>query len=774
MKKITVLLMMLVSFFSQAQSTIFEDSFESYTNFAIANVGNWTLTDLDGAIAYPSGTFTFPNYNVPKSFQVFNPTSGVSAALGATWEARTGVQSMACFSAIPDPGPPIISQNNDWLISPQMTLGTANTVSFWTKASNLTDFAEKFSVYVSSTTTAVSSFVKISPATVALPYVTLPSPGGVWRQYTYAIPTTYNSAPVYLAIQCVSDDKFGFLVDDFKVTGTVPCAAPTQLSAVVNISALTATLTWTAGGAVDTEVKVQLAGAGTPATANNTGVTALGNYTTTPLLANTNYEYWVRAECTNGVLFSSWSGPFLFNTNTFPNCANLTLPANLATGVPFGVPINLTWAAATTGPLATSYDVFFGTTAVPTVLVGTPTVLTFSQGSLQPSTTYYWKVVSKNASGSAVNCSSVFSFTTALAVPANDNFANAIAISCASNYTGNTSTATLDEDSAPDGFGTDMDSPNVWYKYTGTGTAQTVTLNLCGSSYDSSVLVYTGTSGSLTLIAANDDDATCTTAASLPQQKSRVSFNSDGLTTYYIAVEGYNVASTGAFTMDVICANVNPPAVANQNCVTSLLVPVNGVAITSDNSYGDVNPNQPTCDFFGNVQDVWFSFEAPFSSEVTCTIANTTMTSANFTIYSGTCGTLSEIVGTCNNNLTVSTSENLTGLVPGSTYFVQVWSNAAEQGTFTLKLTDTSLLATDTFSSANFKFYPNPAKEVLNMSYDKNITSVSIMNLLGQVVLTNSVDNKEAKIDMSSLTTGTYMVKVFADNEVKTIKVIKE
>jgi hypothetical protein len=112
---------------------------------------------------------------------------------------------------------------------------------------------------------------------------------------------------------------------------------------------------------------------------------------------------------------------------------------------------------------------------------------------------------------------------------ANDNFANAEPISCGSNYAGTTATATLDEDSAPDGFGADMDAPNVWYSYTGSGSAETITLNLCNSSYDTSVLIYTGSSGNLTLVAGNDDDNTC--GAGLTT-RSRVSFTSDGTTTY--------------------------------------------------------------------------------------------------------------------------------------------------------------------------------------------------------------------------------------------------
>ncbi|WP_298222994.1 T9SS type A sorting domain-containing protein [Flavobacterium sp.] len=278
---------------------------------------------------------------------------------------------------------------------------------------------------------------------------------------------------------------------------------------------------------------------------------------------------------------------------------------------------------------------------------------------------------------------------------ANDNFANAEAISCGNNYTGSTAAATLDENDAPDGFGADMDAPNVWYSYTGSGAEETITLNLCGSSYDSSVLVYTGSSGSLTLVAGNDDDATCGVFPATT--RSRVSFTSDGSTTYYIAIEGYNVTSTGAFTMDVTCSAVNPPAVSNQTCLSALAVDVDASIISSDNSYGDVSPTQTTCDPFGNIQDVWFSFVAP-SATVNCTVTKGTMTSANFAIYSGACDALTSLA--CRIDLTAATTQSLTTLVPGDTYYVQVWSNGAEQGDFTLSLSDPSLcLPAATFAS---------------------------------------------------------------------------
>lgn len=361
--------------------------------------------------------------------------------------------------------------------------------------------------------------------------------------------------------------------------------------------------------------------------------------------------------------------------------------------------------------------------------------------------------------------------TQAACPPSNDNLANAIAIECGNNYTGSTVAATLDENDAPDGFGADMDAPNVWYSFTGSGFSETVTLNLCGSSYDSSVLIYTGSSGSLTLVGGNDDDATCGVAPL--DTRSRASFTSDGSTTYYIAIEGWNAASTGAFTMDVTCEGVTPPAVANQTCDTALAVNIDNSDLLSDNSYGDVSPAQPSCDLFGSIQDVWFSFVAPAEGTVDCAISNGTMTSANFNVYSGVCGSLVAVTNACNANLTTGGTESLTGLVAGETYFVQVWSNFAEQGTFSLRLSNPSL-GVGSFDTADFQTYPNPVTDILNISYNKNITNVSVFNLLGQEVFSKTSTTNISQIDLSNLSKGAYMVKVASEDLVKTIKIVKQ
>lgn len=449
-----------------------------------------------------------------------------------------------------------------------------------------------------------------------------------------------------------------------------------------------------------------------------------------------------------------------------PVCATITAPLTNSEDALEGY---LEWEEV---PGAAGYSISLGTTTGGTDILNSYDAGDETDydvpGSLTGGITYFLNVTPYNDLGDATGCTE-YTFEVPSS-PANDNFADATLIACGATFAGSTLLATLDEDNAPDGGGADLDARNVWFKYIGTGTPQTVKLSLCGSDYDTSVLVYTGTSGNLTFVAANDDAGTsgCPDAGT----RSLVSFTSDGTSTYYITVEGYNESSYGAFSMDVSCTTVTPPASTNQTCAQALAVDVNDTPVTSDNSFGTVNPTQPSCDSFGSIQDVWFSFVAPTSGTVTITITNVTMTSSNYNVYSGTCGSLTSLA-VCTTDSATGGNRALTGLVAGDTYYVQVWSNASEQGTFTINLRDTSL-STSSFDIASLKAYPNPVKEVLNLSYYKDITSVSVFNLLGQQVIAKFFNNANAQVDMSSLSKGTYLAKINADNQVKTIKVVKE
>jgi hypothetical protein len=220
MKKLLLSIGLLTStMITNAQIVLFQDSFETYQNFAIANVGNWTLIDVDQRPTYVFDTTAavspnFPNASNPMPFIVFNSTlvqPALTTSTTSNWTARSGQKAMACIASVPNA---TVVRNDDWLISPQITLGTTgNTLTFWAKSCDNQYANERFTVNVSTTNTTPSSFTKISVgtfiATVFGPYV----------QYTYNL-DAYQGQNVYIGINCISEDQFGFMLDDFKLTAT--------------------------------------------------------------------------------------------------------------------------------------------------------------------------------------------------------------------------------------------------------------------------------------------------------------------------------------------------------------------------------------------------------------------------------------------------------------------------------------------------------------------------------------------------------------------------
>src|SRR5690554_407793 len=77
-------------------------------------------------------------------------------------------------------------------------------------------------------------------------------------------------------------------------------------------------------------------------------------------------------------------------------------------------------------------------------------------------------------------------------------------------------------------------------------------------------------------------------------------------------------------------------------------------------------------------------------------------------------------------------------------------------------------------SFENFKFYPNPTQDVLNLSSKNNIDNVAIFSLLGQKVLDVSVNQNTSSINLESLTQGVYVMKVTIDGTVASYKIIKQ
>ncbi|MEQ1643939.1 MAG: Ig-like domain-containing protein, partial [Pyrinomonadaceae bacterium] len=128
--------------------------------------------------------------------------------------------------------------------------------------------------------------------------------------------------------------------------------------------------------------------------------------------------------------------------------------------------------------------------------------------------------------------------------PANDLCTAAIPITAPSVTNATTVGSTVDTvPTCTTTFGT---SGGVWYEYTGDGG--TATMSLCGSSYDTKIGVFTGSCGTLSCVAGNDDFCGL---------QSQVSFPTTAGTVYRILVTGFST-NTGNFTLTA--STTGPPS----------------------------------------------------------------------------------------------------------------------------------------------------------------------------------------------------------------------
>ncbi|QNJ96787.1 T9SS type A sorting domain-containing protein [Constantimarinum furrinae] len=82
-------------------------------------------------------------------------------------------------------------------------------------------------------------------------------------------------------------------------------------------------------------------------------------------------------------------------------------------------------------------------------------------------------------------------------------------------------------------------------------------------------------------------------------------------------------------------------------------------------------------------------------------------------------------------------------------------------------------LGVNSFTEGNFSVYPNPVKDILNISSVDAVSRVTVYDVLGKVVLQEQPDRVSPSIDMGALSNGAYLVQVTIGNSTKTVKVVK-
>jgi len=188
-------------------SGYFTMDFEGLADFQISGYDPWILNDADGGTVYGSNDYDFANENGPFAFIAFNPSATTPSGSGdAALQPHGGDRFGAAFSVTSSSTPP----NNDWLISPKVQLGDNSSFDFWVKTYKDDWGLERYRVGVSTTDEDPASFTIISSGTY------LEAPVAAWEHKTFDI-SSYDNQQVHLAINCVSNDAFIFMLDDINI-----------------------------------------------------------------------------------------------------------------------------------------------------------------------------------------------------------------------------------------------------------------------------------------------------------------------------------------------------------------------------------------------------------------------------------------------------------------------------------------------------------------------------------------------------------------------------
>ena len=163
---------------------------------------NWITLDIDGIATWGWDGFDFEGEGNPMGWLAFNSTVANSDPLIAYEGNKVAV-------AIASNG----GQNNDWLISPQLSLGTDSELNFWAKSYTSQYGLERLKVGISTTGNNPEDFTFISTD----PYEELPTD---YTEFNYDL-SEYNGLDVYIAFQNISNDASISMIDNIDINTTL-------------------------------------------------------------------------------------------------------------------------------------------------------------------------------------------------------------------------------------------------------------------------------------------------------------------------------------------------------------------------------------------------------------------------------------------------------------------------------------------------------------------------------------------------------------------------
>ena len=176
----------------------FFDDFESYEPFIIENIGEWTLVDNDRMWTYENNQVDYMNEGERMAGIIYNPSATVPAQ---TEMLDNGSAQAFAFTSgrIPQ------LSNDDWLISPELSLKGNSTFRFDAKAASSNYGKEKINVLYSTTGKEVEDFIQLNKSEIEV--------DKIWSAIEYDVPVDTK----YVAIHYVSKNTYKLYIDNVFV-----------------------------------------------------------------------------------------------------------------------------------------------------------------------------------------------------------------------------------------------------------------------------------------------------------------------------------------------------------------------------------------------------------------------------------------------------------------------------------------------------------------------------------------------------------------------------
>ena len=291
-------------------------------------------------------------------------------------------------------------------------------------------------------------------------------------------------------------------------------------------------------------------------------------------------------------------------------------------------------------------------------------------------TTYYIDVDGYAPRNGPAASGNIVLNVTLVQAPANDNFANATALTGATvQWIGSNAGATLQ--TGEPAIAHEPGGASVWFQWVAPSSG-TVAVNTEGSKFDTLLGVYTGTAvNALTTVAQNDD-------VSRYDLTSAVTFTAVAGTTYYIDVDGYRGA-TGTVVLNL--NEVQAPG--NDNFANAAVITGTSAQWTGTNVGATLQSGEPRNAGVPGGASVWVAWTASASGTVTLDTHGSNF-DTTLGVYTGTSVNALTCVAANDDDPAggTLTSALTFAAVSGTTYYFSVDGYYGATGNITLNLNE--------------------------------------------------------------------------------------